>query len=94
MTTSLLCPVHFNTYEELTAWLNKIDHLDERGFQKGQPDYWNKETPEKELERLESNQAFYLEYLKCGSRFPAEVKNQREAEFHRIRVLRAMQVNR
>ncbi len=75
-------------YESFAKLLDQVDNMDEFGFTQFKHNYWELETDQEELKRLELNQAIYREMLKYRTRFPPHIKKERTEEFQRVRYLR------
>ena len=65
-------------------YMDSIDPLDAYGFEVQPAMHWLYESHDNELKRLEMNQFKFKEFVKCGTRFPAKINKEREAEFIRI----------
>jgi len=74
--------------DKTKAFLDSIDPFDEYGFQIRPHLYWQPESIEDEINRLEMNLAMYEQYLYYRSRFPESVNQARLDDFTRLQALK------
>ena len=75
--------------QQAKTFLDSIDPFDEYIFQLRPHFYWLPESPEDEINRLETNLAMYEQYLLNGEKFPEHINKARTDDFNRLRALKS-----
>jgi hypothetical protein len=73
---------------KVQEFLDSFQTMDEHGFEFRKERYWEPESIEEKIARLESNQLLYLTTVQYGKIYPDEVKKARHKEFFELRSLR------
>ena len=74
----------FHDYPSFKKWLDEWGPTDKWGFDKPVPG----ESIAEEIERLESNLAWYRSYMQYRTKLPPEIHEARKADFLRLREIR------